>query len=565
MPDSFYFYIPCVLQQNNFLCTKKLFKRFIYILFILVCVRCAQITPLTGGKKDTTPPKPVSYLPANASVNFNSKTIEIVFDEFISLKDITNQFIITPQTNQLPDIQANGKKLKVTFTEALTPNTTYKLFFGDAIIDLHESNILKNFEYVFSTGEKIDSATFKGQVIDAYSKKPVSSILVGLYNPNSKDSIIYKEKPLYITKTNSDGFFMFNYLPNASFKIIAVADKNNNLLYDGSEEQLAFQDNQIQANDSNMCLLKLFKEKPVKNFIKKAVSFEYGQAGIIYNRPQDDITAVFNNKEQFEYKLSKLKDTVIIYYKYHFDTLPTNLKHQTGKIDTTFIKIPSKKVYDNQVNKGLIKYNIVSTLKQSMPFFETPTFYLNYPIDQSQITKSKISLYEIRDSVKTKKDFKISQDKKENTSFQISAVFEPETHYALVIDSAAISNETGRSNDSLYYNFTTTAKEDYAKLILKLLFPKKENYMVYILNEQEQIVRDSKIEFSLTSSSEKKIEFEHLMPGNYFIKIVEDANKNNAFDTGEYFSHHQPESVFINETPIKLLAGWEVENEWLIK
>ncbi len=194
------------------------YKKALYILLALSLSRCAQITPLTGGKKDTTPPKMLSALPANASLNFNSKQIFIQFDEYIQLRDITNQFIITPQTKELPDIEAQGKTLKINFTESLLPNTTYKLAFGNAIVDLHEGNALPNFEYVFSTGNKIDSLKLIGQLINAINKKVAPNLLVGLYSNLANDSIVYKEKPLYITRTNANGNYEFNYLPTNSFK-----------------------------------------------------------------------------------------------------------------------------------------------------------------------------------------------------------------------------------------------------------------------------------------------------------------------------------------------------------
>jgi uncharacterized protein (DUF2141 family) len=100
---------------------------------------------------------------------------------------------------------------------------------------------------------------------------------------------------------------------------------------------------------------------------------------------------------------------------------------------------------------------------------------------------------------------------------------------------------------------------------MKLLFPKKEKYIVMLLNEKEMIINETGVEFSLTSTSEKLITYKNLLPGNYFIKVVEDANKNGHFDVGDFFIHQQPEPVFINPTPIKLLAGWEIENEWIIK
>ena len=187
--------------------------------------RCAQITPLTGGKKDATPPKALTYYPKNASLNFNSKVIEIQFNEYISLKDIVNQFIITPQTKEIPDIQAFGKKLKIVFNETLLPNTTYKLAFGNAISDLNESNTIQNFEYIFSTGETIDSLKLSGKVISALDMQPVSKILIGLYERDAEDSIVYKQKPLYISKTNEAGEFKFNYLPNTFFKIVSSSIK----------------------------------------------------------------------------------------------------------------------------------------------------------------------------------------------------------------------------------------------------------------------------------------------------------------------------------------------------
>jgi uncharacterized protein (DUF2141 family) len=61
------------------------------------------------------------------------------------------------------------------------------------------------------------------------------------------------------------------------------------------------------------------------------------------------------------------------------------------------------------------------------------------------------------------------------------------------------------------------------------------------------------------------MEYSNLIPGNYFIRVVEDANKNGLFDMGDYFLNKQPETIFINSAAIKLLAGWEIENEWIVK
>lgn len=539
-------------------------KLLIYICLIFLVTRCAQITPLSGGKKDTTPPKVLVYSPENTSLNFNVKTIEIQFDEYITLKDIANQFIITPQVKETPEIQTQGKKLKITFNEQLLPNTTYKLAFGNAISDLNESNVLQNFEYIFSTGSTIDSLKLHGKIINSLDKKPESQILVGLYSKDSKDSVVYIEKPLYISKTNSEGIFHFNYLPNTPFKIMAIKDQNKNLLYDGSEEQLAFTKELVRPDDSSNITLNLFKEKSSKSFIKKSYSEEYGKTYIIYNKPQTDIKTV-TAKGLLKYKLNVCKDTLAIYYNKKFDTLEVYVYHESQKIDTVDIKILSETRYNKQITDKLIKYELRSNLNSSLAFFNQPSFELNVPVESKNIYVEKFELIEKSDSSSKPIPFVLVKDTGWITSFKIQADFKQETNYSLTIKKAAISDNLNRTNDSVVYKFKTTTIDDYAQLKMKLMFPKKENYIIRLLNDKDQLIDERAVEFSLTSTSEKTIAYLNLIPGIYFVRVIEDANKNRLFDTGDYFLNTQPEIIYVNSLPIKLLPGWEIENEWIVK
>lgn len=539
-------------------------KLLIYICLVLISIRCAQITPLTGGKKDDKPPKTVAYYPENASVNFNSKVITVEFDEYIVLKDIANQFIITPQTNEFPEIQVSGKKLKITFQESLQPNTTYKLTFGNAVTDLNEANILQNFEYIFSTGPNIDSLKLIGQVINAVDQKPSSGSLVGLYSVTSTDSVVYKNKPLYISKTDAGGNFKFNYLPKSSFKLIAIDDLNKNLLYDGSEEKIAFVNEFVNTGDSIPMSLILFKEVPAKNFIRTSISPEYGKAVIAYNKPQSDIKKVLA-KGMIDYKQNSLKDTLVIYYQNKFDTLETIINYEARKADTLHIKILNKASYDKRLKNNDIKYILQTNLSSGFPFYEMAVIKLNVPTKSKDINQSNIRLLEKSDSTLKELPFVLVKDTGWITSINIKAELKQEMAYSLIIDKKTFTSADNRFNDSVAYQFKTTAIEDDAQLNMKFLFPKKENYIIHLLNDKGQIIDERSVELSLTSSSEKLIEYKNLLPGNYFFKIIEDANKNGHFDTGDYFLKQQPEKIFVIPSSIKLLAGWEVENEWMVK
>ncbi len=539
-------------------------KNLLYLFLIFIASRCAQITPLTGGKKDSTAPKVVLASPPNASLNFKGNQIKILFDEYINLRDITSQLIITPQTRELPDVQANGKTLRITFSESLMPNTTYKLSFGNAIVDLHEGNVFSNFEYVFSTGNVIDSLELKGAVISAVNKKPLNNVLVGLYAENSLDSAVFKEKPLYIARTNDGGNFQFSYLPNSNFKLIAIDDVNKNLLYDGSDEQIAFNTELIKVSDSAQYELLLFKETPKKQYVKKTISNEYGKTLVVYNKPCNDLTTITWNNNQGTYYVNDLQDSLTVYYENIYDTLKAII-HRGIRNDSLTIKIPSRLAVEKLKSNKRLAYSVTTNLNAAFPYYELPTIQLNLPFNVENVVKSKINVYKLKDSLKTKLNFEIEENSNQINSFLIKTKLEPESSYEFSIDKATFTDSIGRTNDSLNIKFKTTSPDDYAQLKLKLFFPKKENYIVLLLNDKEQVVKKERISFSLASTSEKNITFDNLLPGNYFIKVVEDANKNNAFDTGDFISRLVPETIFINSLPIKLLAGWEIENEWNVK
>lgn len=539
----------------------------IYICMFLLCVRCAQITPLTGGKKDTEAPKLLKAVPANASLNANPSVIELTFDEYITLKDVANQFVITPQTKSPPQIEASGKKVKVKFSESFLPNTTYKLSFGNAIVDLRESNNLPNFEYVFSTGPVIDSLKLRGAIENAADKKAASQVLVGLYPAGAADSVMYNDKPLYLIRTDEQGRFAFNYLPDKAFKIVAIKDQNKNLLYDGSDEQIAFIDRNARPGDTTEIRMRLFREVPYKNFIRRHFLEEPGKVNIAFNKPQ--IGTQVKADGVIRSRWNSQGDTLSLYYANRFDTLTTLVSYAGKPTDTLYIKIPAQNAKASE--RGAVKkanaYTVATNVESaSVGYFTVPAIYLNYPVFSSGLRKDGIVLLEKRDTGKVAvKSYTLVPDAEPALSFTLQTQLQPETNYTLTVNDSTFTNPYRRVNDSTGFKFRTTIADDYAALIMKLMFPRKENYIVNLKNDKGQVVDSRIIELSLTSTAEKLLTYRNLAPGNYYIEAIEDANKNGLFDTGNYFLRTQPEVIFINASTIKLLAGWEIENEWIVQ
>src|SRR5690606_23040147 len=115
-------------------------------------VDCAKKGTPTGGERDTIPPTIVRSNPENYSINFTGDEIEIRFDEYIKLKDIGNELIISPPMEYTPIITplSTSKTLKIKILDTLKPNTTYSFNFGNSIVDNNEENKYEYFKYVFS-------------------------------------------------------------------------------------------------------------------------------------------------------------------------------------------------------------------------------------------------------------------------------------------------------------------------------------------------------------------------------------------------------------------------------
>src|SRR5699024_8030280 len=157
----------------------------------IVSNSCASIQQPTGGPRDTIPPVIVEELPENLSTNFSAEEIEITFDEYVKLENEFSEISISPEMQARPTFKIKKKSLIITLPDSLETNTTYTINFGNALVDFNESNKLRNYYYVFSTGNEIDSLTVSGNVKDAFTLEPKLDATVMLI-PIEKDSIFRK-------------------------------------------------------------------------------------------------------------------------------------------------------------------------------------------------------------------------------------------------------------------------------------------------------------------------------------------------------------------------------------
>lgn len=242
-----------------------IFGVLMFYAFAIIGTGCAQIGMPTGGAKDTIPPVLVNANPQLKTVNFNDNKITLTFNEYIEVRDIQNNILVSPFPKKTPEVSYKLKTVTVKLKDTLQANTTYNINFGKAIVDLNEGNPLGNFNYVFSTGATIDSLSLSGKIIIAETGKIDSTYNVLLYR-NVNDSTVEKRKPDYLTKLDGQGNFVFNNLPNDNFSIYALKDGDGSKTYNAKTEGFAFINTTINPDNpqDSLVLYAYVQEKEKK-------------------------------------------------------------------------------------------------------------------------------------------------------------------------------------------------------------------------------------------------------------------------------------------------------------
>lgn len=215
-------------------------------LFLLSCLfGCANVGNPNGGPYDETPPKFVGSKPAINQLNFTGKTIEVTFDEFITVDNPSENVIVTPPQIQTPIIRAMGKKVRVELKDTLKDNTTYTIDFTGSISDSNEKNVLENFSFAFATGDILDTMKISGVLLNAQDLEPVQKVIVGIHS-NLEDTAFTKTPFLRTSKTDERGRFVIHNITPGSYHVFALEDKNRNYAYDkNNDESLAFLDSMV--------------------------------------------------------------------------------------------------------------------------------------------------------------------------------------------------------------------------------------------------------------------------------------------------------------------------------
>ena len=226
-------------------CRNIFLRLFAVFMLAFMMFACANIGNPNGGPYDGDPPKFIGSKPTVNQLNFKGKTIEVYFDEYVSVDKPSENVIITPPQKQNPIITALGKKISVQLRDSLKESTTYTIDFTSSISDNNEKNVLENFSIAFSTGDVLDTLCISGVLVNAEDLEPMQRVLVGIHE-NLSDTAFTTTPFLRTSKTDDRGWFTIRNIAPGSYYVFALEDKNRNYIYDKSNnEAIAFLDSII--------------------------------------------------------------------------------------------------------------------------------------------------------------------------------------------------------------------------------------------------------------------------------------------------------------------------------
>lgn len=573
----------------------KYFRIIIQLVLVIAIVSCAnRAAGPTGGPKDSIPPVVLRTVPLNNALNYKKKEIQVFFDENISLEKVNENVVISPPQKTQPIVKANARVLTVSIQDDLQDSTTYSILFGNAIVDLNEKNPLPNYTFSFATGPEIDTLQVSGKLIKAENLDPMPGILVGLHK-NLHDTAILRDQFTRVAKTDDEGRFTIQNIKAGKYKLYALLDLDRDFRYQPGEE-VAFYDSivipeikMVQQTDTlwkdsvtidtikteskltylpNNLLLKLFKENRKRQYLVKSERPAEKYFNLFFNDKQDSLPKIeplnFDVDTRFLIQKTERLDSLVYWMPdsmvYRQDTLKmavTYLKSDSvfqlvSTTDTLNLILRKPRITGksktNEV-KPVVPLTYKSNLAGSFDIYSD--IWLEFEEPLVSVLTEKIKLVHKVDTVLKPIDFSWLPMDSIRRKFAIRYTWKPQESYELQIDSAAFVSIYERTTPAQTIPFKIKSLDEYSAM--KIVLQEFDSLAVLqVLDAKETVIQTqrAKVKGNL---------FEYLKPGEYFVRLFIDTNRNGIWDPGDLGKRLQPEPVYYFNKKLTLRANWELE------
>lgn len=579
----------------------------ISVVAYLISISCANRgSGPQGGPKDITPPRPQRSIPDANSLNYKKNRIDIIFDEIVQVQNTFDNIIISPPQKQAPTVKAIGKKISVELQDTLKDETTYTIFFGDAIVDNNEHNVLSGYSFSFATGESIDTLKMSGTLIDAATLNPIAGVMVGIHSDLSDSA--FTSKPFdRITKTDKNGNFSITNIRSGKYRIYALDDVGNNYRFDMPDEKIAFSDSIFEPSVStnvvadtvyrdsvvrlstgktdtlrlvdtvirkfdvryspDSIVLRAFVEDYYNQYVVKSLRPDVRHFTIYFNAPNKELPRTeginFDMGKGVVVEPNSRGDTIDYWLKdtalWAIDTLKLRLTYMkmdsthnlVEQTDTISLRSQKRRAKSDK-NRNQEFLTLISNAKGSINYFDTIEISIPTPAEMDMV--KKISLQRRVDTIWQPQKSTITAIDSVGRRYRVAATLQPSQTYRLVVDSASFRDIYGNVNKNTTFDFSVKSKDLYASLTLEMgVFTGKE--IIELIDKNERIIRR-------VIADKQKVRFDNLDAGTYYARLFVDLNGNGKYDVGNFAEKRQAEPVYYYSKSFELRQMWDNEEYW---
>lgn len=527
------------------------YRWLLIVLIALLFVQCAKRGTPTGGIKDEIPPVMLKANPPLLATGFNEKRIRLYFDEYIKLNDIRKQLIVSPPIKEggysVSPMSGASKYIQIDIKDTLDLNTTYGFNFGKSVVDNNEGNPYPYFQYVFSTGDYIDSLSVSGEITDAIKRQPDSFVSIMLFAIDSTytDSVIYKQPPTYITNTlDSNTTFKVNHVKAGQYLLIALKDMANNYKFDQNIDKIAFYHRPIELpKDSVFAVMNLFQEE--RDFkTSRPFVISKNRIGFGFQGRSDSLNVTLTTPMASDFKsITTFDQTTDTLYYWFRDIENDSLNFEVNK--KTFTLKMSNKESDS--------LTLSFSPKGNLPLSESLFLKSNTPL----VSKND-SLMSILDQDSIPVSFSTTLlDNRLDLKFNFEVV--PNEKYSVQLLPEAVTDFFGSVNDTLQFGITTKSRADYGAIRLRVSNIPSLPFIIQLTNQKEEVVREQ-----IVSEEQGEYAFENLTPSKYYVRVILDKNNNGRWDSGSFLSRTSPEPVYHYPPLLDVRANWDLQETFIL-
>jgi|TARA_B110000116_G_scaffold88131_1_gene76647 uncharacterized protein (DUF2141 family) len=515
-----------------------------YILPLLLFASCAQVGVPSGGAKDADPPVIVSISPALGATNISTEkggSITVMFDEYIDVRQLSTQLLVSPPLSSPIKWFMKGKEVTFTWEEDLEENSTYVFQFGDAVVDIRESNPTIDFVHAFSTGNNFDTLSISGSVVDVFTGEKMADKRIFLFDTNcSADSISKGATPQFVGTTDKNGSFKLSYLPQGVYKIMAVDDIDRNYKWSAGES-LALNENPVIINGTDSLPAPLMMQKTSNTEVKYFVSSSRDSLGLV----EIQLSGVIEGDSKLETQGLEyvLEDEVMWVWADSKDI---------EKLQVILVGQDTLRI-DEIEESELVEFIAVSGPEGRQISGTSASFRFNRPI--TGVIDSLITLV-VSDSVMLE-NFTVGVNELNPFVLDIQASFGRGQMLELSFLPGSVEGFGEQQfDDTLNFKWSTFELKELGELSVLI---DRDGWLELISSNGKMV------EVKTLIKGEKRLLFKNLTPGSYALKWLGDDNGNGVWDGVSLGNWTKPESARILPEKVKVKADWSHELDWRIQ